>query len=244
MIRVHVHGASGRLGQAIIRVAELDGKYQLSLSGRNDNLAPLLADAEVAIDVSQPEGSLAIAEACVAERKPLVIGTTGHSSVQLAELHSKPIPILLAPNFSVGVNLLFWLTQKTAAILGREYDAEIVEMHHRLKKDSPSGTAKRLGEIISEARDQKQSVQHGRVGIVGPRPQNEIGMHAVRGGDIVGEHTVYFAGSGERLELTHRASSRETFARGALRAAEWLIGKPVGWYEMVDVLGLRNLGGH
>lgn len=241
MTRVHVHGASGRLGQAIVRVAESEGKYRLSLSGRNDDLAPLLADAEVAIDVSQPEGSLKIAEVCAAGRKPLVIGTTGHSAVQLVELRSKAIPILLAPNFSVGVNLLFWLTEKAAAILGPEYDAEIVEMHHRLKKDSPSGTAKRLGEIISEARDQKHSVQHGRVGIVGPRPENEIGMHAVRGGDIVGEHTIYFAGAGERLELTHRASSRETFARGALRAADWLIGKPVGWYEMADVLGLRNV---
>ena len=241
MTRVHVHGASGRLGQAIVRVAESEGKYRLSLSGRNDNLAPLLADAEVAIDVSQAEGSLTIAKVCAAGRKPLVIGTTGHSAVQLVELRSKAIPILLAPNFSVGVNLLFWLTEKAAAILGPEYDAEIVEMHHRLKKDSPSGTAKRLGEIISEARDQKHSVQHGRVGIVGPRPENEIGIHAVRGGDIVGEHTIYFAGAGERLELTHRASSRETFARGALRAADWLIGKPVGWYEMADVLGLRNV---
>jgi 4-hydroxy-tetrahydrodipicolinate reductase len=241
MTRVHVHGASGRLGQAIVRVAESEGKYRLSLSGRNDDLAPLLADAEVAIDVSQPEGSLKIAEVCAAGRKPLVIGTTGHSAVQLVELRSKAIPILLAPNFSVGVNLLFWLTKKAAAILGPEYDAEIVEMHHRLKKDSPSGTAKRLGEIISEARDQKHSVQHGRVGIVGPRPENEIGMHAVRGGDIVGEHIIYFAGAGERLELAHRASSRETFARGALRAADWLIGKPVGWYEMADVLGLRNV---
>jgi 4-hydroxy-tetrahydrodipicolinate reductase len=241
MTRVHVHGASGRLGQAIVRVAESEGKYRLSLSGRNDDLAPLLADAEVAIDVSQPEGSLTMAEACAAGRKPLVIGTTGHSAVQLVELRSKPIPILLAPNFSVGVNLLFWLTEKAAAILGPGYDAEIVEMHHRLKKDSPSGTAKRLGEIISEARDQKHSVQHGRVGIVGPRPENEIGMHAVRGGDIVGEHIIYFAGAGERLELAHRASSRETFARGALRAADWLIGKPAGWYEMADVLGLRNV---
>lgn len=241
MTRVHVHGASGRLGQAIVRVAESEGKYRLSLSGRNDDLAPLLADAEVVIDVSQPEGSLKIAEVCAAGRKPLVIGTTGHSAVQLVELRSKQIAILLAPNFSVGVNLLFWLTEKAAAILGPEYDAEIVEMHHRLKKDSPSGTAKRLGEIISEARDQKHSVQHGRVGIVGPRPENEIGMHAVRGGDIVGEHIIYFAGAGERLELTHRASSRETFARGALRAADWLIGKPVGWYEMADVLGLRNV---
>jgi 4-hydroxy-tetrahydrodipicolinate reductase len=243
MIRVHVHGASGRLGQAIVRVAESEGKYQLSLSGRNDDLAPLLADADVALDVSQPEGSVLIAEACAAERKPLVIGTTGHSPAQIAELRSKSIPILLAPNFSVGVNLLFWLTQKTAEVLGPEFDAEIVEMHHRLKRDSPSGTAERLGEIISGARDQKYSVQHGRAGIIGPRPENEIGMHAVRGGDVVGEHTVYFAGLGERLELTHRASSRETFARGALRAAVWLIGKPAGWYDMLDVLGLEDAEG-
>ncbi len=141
----------------------------------------------------------------------------------------------------MGVNLLFWLTKKTSQVLGPEFDAEIVELHHRLKKDSPSGTAKRLGEIIAQTRslEYEKAARHGREGLVGERTRDEIGIHAVRGGDIVGEHTVYFAGPGERIELTHRASSRDTFGKGALRAARWLIGKPPGWYEMQDALGLE-----
>ena len=171
-----------------------------------------------------------------------MIGTTGHSVDQLDILRTDAArtAVLLSPNFSVGVNLLFWLTEKTSAILGSEFDAEIVELHHRLKRDSPSGTAKRLGEIIARTRSLQydDAARHGREGLVGERGRSEIGVHAVRGGDIVGEHTVYFAGIGERIELTHRASSRDTFAKGALRAANWLIGKPPGWYEMRDVLGL------
>jgi 4-hydroxy-tetrahydrodipicolinate reductase len=146
----------------------------------------------------------------------------------------------LAPNFSVGVNALFWLTRKAAELLGRDFDLEIVEMHHRMKKDAPSGTAKRLTEILCEVRDFwfHEHVRHGREGIVGARPPHQIGVHAIRGGDVVGDHTVIFAGRGERLELTHKASSRETFAAGALRAAQWIIGKPPGRYTMEDVLGL------
>jgi 4-hydroxy-tetrahydrodipicolinate reductase len=242
MIRLHVRGGNGRLGQAIVRIASASDNYQVSVSGRKEDIPEKDAAWDVAIDVSQPPGSIAIANRCAAQGIPLVIGTTGHSIEQLDKLRTEAgrIAVLLSPNFSVGVNLLFWLTEKTSAILGPDFDAEIVELHHRLKKDSPSGTAKRLGEIIAKTRSLQydDAARHGRQGLVGERSRSEIGVHAVRGGDIVGEHTVYFAGVGERIELTHRASSRDTFAKGALRAADWLIGRPAGWYEMRDVLGL------
>jgi 4-hydroxy-tetrahydrodipicolinate reductase len=241
MTRLHVHGGNGRLGHAITRIAVASGDYQVSVSGRKEKISEKEAAWDVVIDVSQPEGSIAIASRCVADGIPLVIGTTGHSIDQLDKLRADAtrIALLLSPNFSIGVNLLFWLAEKTSTILGPEFDVEIVELHHRLKKDSPSGTAKRLAEIIATTRslDYENAARHGREGLVGERSRNEIGIHAIRGGDIVGEHTVYFASAGERIELTHRASSRDTFARGALRAAAWLIGKPAGWYEMRDVLG-------
>jgi 4-hydroxy-tetrahydrodipicolinate reductase len=150
------------------------------------------------------------------------------------------IPIVFSPNFSVGVNALFWLTRKAAEMLGPDFDLEIAETHHRLKKDAPSGTAKKLAEILCEVRklDYAKNVAHGREGMIGERPAAEIGMHSIRGGDVVGDHTVTFAGRGERLELTHKASSRETFAAGALRAAKWAAGRPAGLYSMEDVLGL------
>ena len=242
MTRLHVHGGNGRLGQAIVRIGTAAGGYEISTSGRKD-LSEQTATWDVAIDVSQPQGSVSLAALCARDGIPLVIGTTGHSADQLGDLRVEAarIPILLSPNFSVGVNLLFWLTEKTSEILGPEFDAEIVELHHRHKKDAPSGTAKRLGEIVAQTRllEYQEAARHGREGLVGERSRTEIGVHAIRGGDIVGEHTVYFADAGERLELTHRASSRDTFAKGALRAADWLIGKPAGWYEMRDVLGLR-----
>jgi 4-hydroxy-tetrahydrodipicolinate reductase len=242
MTRLHVHGGNGRLGQAIVRIALASGDYEVSISGRIADISEKEAAWDVAIDVSQPQGSIAIASRCAAQGVPLVIGTTGHSVDQLDKLRTDAarMAVLLSPNFSVGVNLLFWLTEKTSAILGPEFDPEIVELHHRLKKDSPSGTAKRLGEIVAKTRSLQydDAARHGRKGMVGERSRSEIGVHAVRGGDIVGEHTVYFAGIGERIELTHRASTRDTFAKGALRAADWLIGKPPGWYEMRDVLGL------
>jgi 4-hydroxy-tetrahydrodipicolinate reductase len=240
MIRLHVHGGNGRLGQAIVRLATASGDYDVSKSGRKDDFSELVKVWDVAIDVSQPLGTIAIANRCVAHETPLVIGTTGHSADQLNQLRSSAtrIPVLLSPNFSVGVNLLFWLVEKSSEILGADFDAEILELHHRLKKDAPSGTAKRLGEIIANTRslEYDKAARHGRSGLAGERQRSEIGMHAIRGGDIVGEHTVYFAGTGERIELTHRASSRDTFAKGALRAASWLIGKPAGWYDMRDVL--------
>jgi 4-hydroxy-tetrahydrodipicolinate reductase len=172
-----------------------------------------------------------------------VIGTTGHTDLQIAAIRhaANTIPIVYAPNYSVGVNTLFWLTRKAAEILGRSFDLEVVEMHHRMKKDAPSGTARRLAEILAEVRElsYNDDVHHGRHGIVGERAESEIGMHAIRGGDVVGDHTVMFASAGERLELTHRASSRETFARGALRAARWLRTREPGLYDMQDVLGLK-----
>ena len=154
---------------------------------------------------------------------------------------SKVIPIVFAPNFSVGVNTLFWLTRKAAEILGPDFDLEVVEMHHRLKKDSPSGTARRLAEILTEVRglDYAKDVLHGREGLIGQRTNTEIGMHAIRGGDVVGDHTVIYSNVGERVELTHKASSRDTFAKGALRASAWVLDQKPALYDMEDVLGLR-----
>jgi len=242
MIRLHVHGAAGRLGQAIVRAANASARFQVSGSGRFDDLSAAVAACDVAVDVTEPQGSVAIATCCAADGKPLVIGTTGHVTDQLQKIRAAAAwtAILLAPNFSIGVNLLFWLTEKTNQVLGPNFDVEIVELHHRLKKDSPSGTARRLAEIVANARhlSYDENVRHGREGFVGERTANEIGMHAVRGGDIVGEHTVFFAGAGERIELTHRAMSRDNFAHGALNASTWLIGKRAGLYDMQDVLGL------
>ncbi|MDB6020419.1 MAG: Dihydrodipicolinate reductase, partial [Pedosphaera sp.] len=151
------------------------------------------------------------------------------------------IPMVMASNYSTGVNTLFWLTRRAAEILGPDFDLEVVEMHHRLKKDAPSGTAATLAEILANVRKQQlaEVIRHGRQGIVGERTTAEIGMHALRGGDVVGDHTVIFAASGERVELTHKASSRETFANGALRAAQWVVKQTPGLYDMQDVLGLR-----
>ncbi len=173
----------------------------------------------------------------------MVIGTTGHSDEAKAQIASfqSQIPIVLSSNFSTGVNTLFWLTRKAAEILGPGFDLEVVEMHHRLKRDAPSGTAKTLAEILAEVRNQQleKVVRHGRAGIVGERTATEIGLHSIRGGDVVGDHTVIFAGVGERVELTHKASSRETFANGALRAAQWVVKQSPGLYDMQDVLGLK-----
>jgi 4-hydroxy-tetrahydrodipicolinate reductase len=243
MTRLLVQGGSGRLGQIIVRLAEQSDNWKVTAPAKDAHLEPLVAETEVGIDVSVPEASVRLALVCERYGRPLVIGTTGHSAAQLKAIDaaSASCPILVAPNFSVGVNVLFWLTRETAKILGEGFDAEVVEMHHRLKKDAPSGTAKRIGEIIAEVGSTayERAVRHGRQGIVGERSAQEIGMHAVRGGSVVGEHTVVFAGDGERIELIHRAASRDTFAHGALRAAQWLVGRAPGKYDMQDVLGLR-----
>jgi 4-hydroxy-tetrahydrodipicolinate reductase len=243
MRRLLVQGASGRLGQIIFRLAQQSGDWQVTASERGARLELSVATAEVSIDVSVPEATVQIASLCARHGKPLVIGTTGHSDEQMKAIDSAAAscPILVAPNFSVGVNLLFWLTGKTAKVLGQAFDAEVIEVHHKLKRDAPSGTAKRIAEILAGARSTtyEKAVRHGRQGMAGQRTAEEIGVHAVRGGSVVGEHTVVFAGEDERIELIHRAASRDTFARGALQAAAWLIEQAPGRYDMQDVLGLK-----
>jgi 4-hydroxy-tetrahydrodipicolinate reductase len=243
-LRILVNGSHGRMGQTVIACAKADSAVTVTAEiDMGDDFNAAVKDCDAVIDFSHHTITEGIASACAANRKILVIGTTGHSDAQVANIKNSAaqIPVVFAPNFSVGVNTLFWLTRKTAEILGPDFDLEVVEMHHRLKKDAPSGTAKRLAEILAEARrlSYNDDVRHGREGIVGERTNAEIGMHAIRGGDIVGDHTVIFAAQGERVELTHKASSRETFARGAIRAAKWAREQAPGLYDMQDVLGLK-----
>lgn len=210
---------------------------------KGDDLRSVIGQGDVVIDFSSHNATAGIVKLCAEQKKAIVVGTTGHSNEDRSELSaaSSLIPVVLSSNFSTGVNTLFWLTRKAAEILGPGFDLEVVEMHHRLKRDAPSGTAKTLAEILAGVRQQQldRVVRHGRSGIVGERTNTEIGMHSVRGGDVVGDHTVIFAGAGERVELTHKASSRETFANGALRAAEWVVKQRPGLYDMQDVLGLK-----
>lgn len=260
-------GAAGRMGRMILELAVADAA-QFRIVGAVDRaehpqigrpLAELVpgAPAEVNLEAAPPQkvpaGAVAIHFSlpdALAERLSwnvqagcaAVIGTTGLNEDQkkMVEAASAKIPIIMTPNTSTGVSVLCRLAREATRLLGPGYDVEIVEMHHHHKQDAPSGTAKRLAEVICEAsnRDYERDARHGRVGQVGARTQGEIGMHAVRGGDVVGDHTVIFAGPGERIELTHRASSRQTFAAGALRAAAWLSGRRPGLYSMNDVLGL------
>jgi 4-hydroxy-tetrahydrodipicolinate reductase len=245
-VRLLVHGASGRLGKVIVEIAQSQPDFAVKGASRANPVEKLIASADVVIDVTSPAATTTVARVCSESHTPLIVGTTGHTQEQIETLHlaSGGCPLLLAPNFSLGVNLLFWMAETAAAKLGDDFDVEIVELHHRLKKDAPSGTAKRLAELIAEARQLSyaKNARHGRQGLVGERPRDEIGVHAIRGGDIIGEHTVLFAGLGERFELTHKASSRETFARGAIQAARWIIGRAPGMYEMRDVLGLGARG--
>lgn len=210
---------------------------------QGDDLRPVIGQGDVVVDFSSHAATPAIASLCAEHQKAVVIGTTGHSSEDRSSITAfgARIPIVLSSNFSTGVNTLFWLTRKAAEILGPGFDLEIVEMHHRLKRDAPSGTARTLAEILAEVRKQQleKVARYGRSGIVGERTSAEIGLHSVRGGDVVGDHTVIFAGLGERLELTHKASTRETFANGALRAALWVVKQKPGLYDMQDVLGLK-----
>lgn len=242
--KILVSGCKGRMGQAIVECASRDPEIEIvSQIDIGDSLEEAIPPCDAVIDFSFHAFTALLAKTCAENGKSLVIGTTGHTKEELAAVAdaSASIPIVLAPNFSVGVNTLFWLTRKAAEILGPDFDLEVVEMHHRLKTDAPSGTAKRLAEILAEARNvsYETDTRHGRQGDVGARTANEIGVHALRGGDVVGDHTVTYAGSGERIELTHRASSRDTFANGSLRAAKWLSSQSAGLYDMQDVLGLR-----
>jgi 4-hydroxy-tetrahydrodipicolinate reductase len=244
MTRVIITGAKGRMGQALIACAKnFHDLKVVAAVDRGDDLSAVIAQGDVVIDFSLHSATPGIVELCAENKKAVVVGTTGCSESEqsaIRKLQTK-IPMVWASNFSTGVNTLFWLTRKAAEILGSDFDLEIVEMHHRLKKDAPSGTAKSLAEILAEVRQQQleKVVRHGRDGIVGERTQSEIGVHSIRGGDVVGDHTVIFANKGERVELTHKASSRDTFANGALRAAQWVVTQKPGLYDMQDVLGLK-----
>jgi 4-hydroxy-tetrahydrodipicolinate reductase len=223
--RVLLVGARGRMGRVIVAVAAQEPCLTIAAElDQGDPIAPVIDGCDVVIDFSAAEATVQVCAACAQHKKALVLGTTGHSAAQKESVvaAARTVPIVFAANFSVGVNTLFALTRRAANLLGEEFDLDVIEMHHRTKKDAPSGTAKRLLEILQEVR-----------GAAGAVPSQ-----SVRAGDIVGEHTVIFAGPGERLELTHRAASRETFAVGALRAARWVLTQPPGLYRMEDVLGL------
>ena len=259
-MKLAVAGAGGRMGRALIEAIEADGALTLAaaLDAAGSPAIGQVAAGKVAIgadvdaavracdaliDFTRPEGTLRHLEACTRAGRAIVIGTTGFSAAQVDEIRAagRRIAIAFSPNFAVGVNVLFKLVDTAARALADGYDIEIVEAHHRHKVDAPSGTALRLGEIAARAtgRDLAKAAVHGRKGDVGERTRAEIGFHAVRGGDIVGEHTVLFAGSGERLELVVRSQSRMTYASGAVRAAKWLRKQGPGVYDMADVLGLK-----
>lgn len=263
MIRLVITGACGRVGSTIVRLAALNRDFTVAhvletgehpLVGTTidvpggtpssflieHNLQAVIHDADVVIDFTEANASLLHLKIASQNRKAIVIGTTGISAEGLTQMKRTPgAKAVISPNMSIGVNLLFHLAEKAALVLGRDYDTEIVEMHHKWKKDAPSGTAVKLRDVITAvAPDRKWTAVTGREGLVGERKPDEIGILSLRGGDIVGEHTVLFAGSGERLEITHRAYSRENFARGALAAARWIVNREEGIYDMNDVLGL------
>ncbi|MCD6050508.1 MAG: Dihydrodipicolinate reductase [Verrucomicrobia bacterium] len=242
--KIIITGAKGRMGVALQTCAKsIPGLEVVGLIDQGDDIATVIDKCDAVIDFSFHNATAGIAELCAKHKKALVIGTTGHNEEDKKRITAckATVPIVWASNYSTGVNTLFWLTRKAAEILGPSFDLEVVEMHHRLKKDAPSGTATTLLEILGDVRkvQLEEELRHGRQGIVGERTSSEIGIHAVRGGDVVGDHTVIFAANGERVELTHKASSRDTFANGALRASQWVVGKAPGIYSMQDVLGLK-----
>ena len=262
MIKAIVTGAAGRMGSKIIEViGETEG---IELSGAaeredhpsvgswvakgkgikiEDDLKKIMSRGEVIIDFTVPAASVENLRITKAEKKAIVIGTTGFSRSQIEEIKdlSKDIRCVLSPNMSVGVNLMFKIVRDIAKILRDEYDVEVIEAHHRYKKDAPSGTAMKIAQILAQTlgRDLERVSTYQRRGIIGERPSEEIGIQTIRAGDIVGEHTVIFGGLGERLEVTHRVHSRDNFARGAVRAAQWIVKQKAGLYDMQDVLGLR-----
>ena len=266
MIRIAVVGASGRMGHCLIKAAVLSDKTALVVAASRPgsesigkdagelagigtlgikvvaDLASVLDQFDVLIDFTRPDASMAFIETCRQAGKKIIIGTTGYSDAQKALIAeaAKDVAIVLAPNMSVGVNLALKLLEMTAKVMGDYTDIEIIEAHHRHKVDAPSGTALRMGEVIADALGQnlKDCAIYGREGITGERDRKTIGFSTIRAGDIVGEHTVMFADEGERVEITHKATSRMTFANGAIRAAVWLKDKPNGLFDMQDVLGL------
>jgi 4-hydroxy-tetrahydrodipicolinate reductase len=261
-MKLAIAGAAGRMGRTLVDAIAASKEFSLVAAleapahphlgkGAGESttvtitadVAAAIAAAECLIDFTRPDATLQHLEACVAGETRAVVGTTGFSAEQKNAIAraAKRIPIVMAPNFAIGVNVVFKLAAEAARILGDAYDVEILEAHHRHKVDAPSGTALRLGEIVAGVlgRDLKACAVHGRAGITGERDGRTIAFHAIRGGDIVGEHTVIFAGEGERVEVTVRSGSRKTYALGALRAARWLMEKPAGLYDMADVLALK-----
>ena len=246
MTKLIIVGSKGRMGQTILACATRNpGLTVAAAIDMGEDLRAVIEQGDVVVDFSLHDATAAIAGLCAVHKKALVIGTTGHSAAEQASIRKvhSTIPIVWSSNYSTGVNALFWLARKAAEILGPGFDLEVIEMHHRHKKDAPSGTADTLARILTEVRQvqlgQTVHQKHGREGITGERTNSEIGVHSLRGGDVVGDHTVVMAGLGERLELTHKASSRETFATGALRAAQWVVQQRPGIYDMGDVLGLK-----
>ena len=267
MIRVGINGAAGRMGRALVEASWTDPEVTLTVAADRPGSSSIGADAgvlagigaigipivdgidgaanevDLVVDFSQPQATLECLSLCRSRGQRMVIGTTGFDRGQreAIEAAAAEVAILCAPNMSVGVNLLFKLSEVAARALGDSVDVEIIEAHHRQKRDAPSGTALRVGEVIAAVlgRDLSQCAVYGRQGQTGERNRETIGFETIRGGDIVGDHCVLFAGAGERIELTHRASSRATFALGALRAARWLMARQNGLYDMQDVLGLR-----
>jgi 4-hydroxy-tetrahydrodipicolinate reductase len=241
--RIAVVGASGRMGQTIIEVINQNDKVSLGAAlDKGDDLNAILDQFDVLIDFTRPEATLEYLNTCVTAGKSMVIGTTGFDNKGLEVINNaaQQIPVVFAPNMSVGVNLSLKLLDMAARVIGEDADIEIVETHHRHKVDAPSGTALKMGEVVANAlgRDLSTCAVYGREGIEEPRDRQTIGFSTIRGGDVVGEHTVSFFMEGERVEITHKASSRLTFANGAVRAAGWLEGQSAGLYSMQDVLDL------
>ncbi len=246
-MKVAIAGAGGKMGRMLIKAVGADRSLKLAVAfDIGDDIAKAVAGCDALIDFTRPEGTLQHLEACVTAGKAIVIGTTGFTPEQKARIDAaaKRIPVMLSPNFAVGVNVVFKLAEVAAKALGEGYDIEVIEAHHRQKVDAPSGTALEIGRILARAlgRDLGKVATHGREGDTGARPSKEIGFHAIRGGDIVGEHMVVFAGVGERVEVTVRSHSRMSYATGALRATKWLQGKAPGLYDTFDVLGLKGGG--
>ncbi|MEQ6886570.1 4-hydroxy-tetrahydrodipicolinate reductase [Salicola sp. Rm-C-2C1-2] len=267
MTRIAVTGAAGRMGKTLVESVTLTEGVSLGAAtvhpessligsdagevagvGRNGvmlsgGLEKVVEDFDLVIDFTFPELTLQHLDVCREAGKAAVIGTTGMAEAEKQQLEAKSegLNVVLAPNMSVGVNLLLQILQTAARVMGDEADVEVIEAHHRHKKDAPSGTALRLGEVVADTlgRDLQQCAVYGREGFTGERPREAIGFETVRAGDIVGEHTVMFAGLGERIEISHKASSRMTFAQGAVRAAQWLVQQPAGLYDMQDVLDLK-----
>jgi len=243
MIKIAVAGASGRMGQSIIQSIEQSDKTTLGVTlDKGDDLNSVIDQFDVLVDFTRPEATLDYLAVCIASGKSMVIGTTGFddAGLQMIKDAGTKIPVVFAPNMSVGVNLSLKLLEMAAKVIGEESDIEIVEAHHRHKVDAPSGTALKMGEVVANAlgRDLSKCAVYGREGIEEPRDRQTIGFSTIRGGDVVGEHTVSFFMEGERVEITHKASSRMTFSNGAIRASAWLQGKPAGLYSMQDILDI------